>query len=265
VNATGYNAATGQPIYTDSLGQPLAYSAARVSRPDATLGQINVNTSVAHSTYDGLAITVQRRTSKRLQFAFNYTYANNRDDDTNERDFNRQGTYNTFNLKMDASKSKNDIRHSGNLNALYELGRGFVVSTLLFARTGLPVKPVIGADVQNDGNTVNDRPVINGRVAGRSAFWQPGSFDWDMRLLKQFRLNERLHIDFYIEGFNLTRSSNKRFNGDGETAFGAPTAAVNPRTGLNFANNTALIPTFAPGTDRFGGPRQAQLGVRAVF
>ena len=68
-----------------------------------------------------------------------------------------------------------------------------------------------------------------------------------------------------MEGFNLTRSTNKTFNGDGETTFGAATATVNPITGLPFANNTALIPTFAPGTDRFGGPRQAQMGVRLVF
>jgi hypothetical protein len=96
---------------------------------------------------------------------------------------------------MDAAKAKNDIRHSGNLNALYDLGRGFTFSTLLFARTGIPVKPIVVADTQNDGNTVNDRPVINGQVAARDAFRQPGLFDWDMRLLKQFRLGERLRVD----------------------------------------------------------------------
>lgn len=265
VQATGFNDATGQPVFTDSAGKTLAYSAARVARPDATLGQINVNMSVAHSSYNGLALTVQRRMSRRLQFTMNYTYSTNRDDDTNERDFNRQNALYTYNLKFDAGYAKNDIRHNGNFHALYDLGRGFTVSTLLFARTGIPVKPVIGADVQNDGNTVNDRPVVNGVLAARDAFRQPGMFDWDLRLLKRFRLTERVNLSFSIEGFNLTRSSNKTFNGDGETTFGSPRATVNPLTGLAFTNNTALIPTFAPGTDRFGGPRQAQLGVRLVF
>ena len=46
---------------------------------------------------------------------------------------------------------------------------------------------------------------------------------------------------------------------------GAPQAAVNPKTGFAYANNSAGIPTFAPGTDRFGGTRQAQLGVKFVW
>ena len=203
--------------------------------------------------------------SHRLQFGFNYTYAFNRDDDSNERDFNRQTTLNTFNMKSDASYSKNDIRNSGNINALYSLGKGFTISTLFFARTGTPVKPVVGSNSQNDGNSVNDRPVINGLVAARDAFRQPGMFDWDMRILKEFKLTETMHLDLSIEGFNLTRSSNKTFNGDGETLFGKPQATVNPRTGLPFANNNATIPTFAPGTDRFGGPRQGQIGLRLIF
>lgn len=262
VAASGFNEATGTPIYVSSTGATLA---ARVARPDATLGAMNFNSSVAHSTYNGLAISVQRRISNRLQFTFNYTYSTNRDDDTNERDFNRQNAYDTYNLKRDVAYAKSDQRHSGNINGLYDLGHGFTISTLLFAHTGIPVKPVIGADVQNDGNTVNDRPVINGQVAARDAFRQPGFFDWDMRLLKQFKLGEKTRLDFSIEGFNLTRSSNKGFNGDAETTFGAPTATINARTGLPFASNTAVVPTFAPGTDRFGGPRQAQMGIRLTF
>lgn len=265
VNATGYDEATGRPVYTDSTGKALAYTAAKIARPDPTLGQINVNMSVAHSSYDGLAFTVQRRMGKRFQFTANYTYAFNRDDDSNERDFNRQGTYDTFNLKRDGSYAKNDIRHNGNLNALYDLGHGFTVSTLLFARTGLPVKPVTGVDVQNDGNTVNDRPMLNGFVMARDGLRQPGFFDWDMRLLKEFRLGDTARLIFSIEGFNLLRNTNKTFNGDGETTFGTPTAARNPLTGFNYSNNTAGIPTFAPGTDRFGGPRQGQMGLRFIF
>ena len=52
----------------------------------------------------------------------------------------------------------------------------------------MPVKPVSGSDSQNDGNTVNDRPVINGTVAARDAFRQPGFLDWDLRLLKEFKV-----------------------------------------------------------------------------
>ncbi len=263
VQASGFNAATGQPIFIDSAtGKAFT---PKVARPDATLGQINLNKSVSHSSYNGFSVNIQRRMSHRLQLGFNYTHSFNRDDDSNERDFNRQPAINTFKLKSDAAWAKNDIRNNGNLNALYDLGHGFTISTLVFARSGYPVKPVVGADTQNDGNTVNDRPIINGLVANRAAFRQSGFFNWDMRLIKEFRLGETRRLILSIEGFNLTRSTNKQFNGDGETAFGSPQAAVNPNTGLSFTNNTALIPTSAPGTDRFGGPRQGQLGARFVF
>ena len=72
-------------------------------------------------------------------------------------------------------------------------------------------------------------------------------------------------IDLSIEGYNLTQAGNKTFNGDGDSLFGKPTATVNPNTGFAYVSNTAGIPQNAPGTDRFGGPRQAQLGLRVVF
>jgi len=98
----------------------------------------------------------------------------------------------------------------------------------------------------NDGNTVNDVPIINGRIAYRNTFRQPGFLDWDARLLKQFRFGDRMRLDFSIEGFNLTSSSNKQFNGDGESPFGTPQATINPATGLAYTSSTALIPKSSP-------------------
>src|SRR5262249_52035564 len=144
-------------------------------------------------------------------------------------------------------------------------GHGFTVSSLLMARTGIPGRFVLGSDLQNDANKNNDRPVINGRVVPRDSTRLPNFFDWDVRLLKQFRIGERTSLAFSIEGFNLTRASNKSFNGDGDSIFGKPTATVNPKTGYAYASNTAGIPINAPGTDRFGGPRQAQVGLRLAF
>ena len=262
VNASSYNPNTGAVTFLDSTGNAVA---AKVARPDPTIGQINFNKSVAHSSYNGLSVTVQRRMSSRFQYALNYTHARSNDDDSNERDFNRQTAYNTYNLSNDAARSQSGVRDSGNMHALYDIGRGFTVSTLVMARTGMPVKPVVGSDLQNDGNSVNDRPVLNGFVAARDALHQPGFFDWDLRLLKEFRITERSRLTFSAEFFNITRSSNKTFNGDGETSFGKPQATVNPKTGYAYVNNTAGIPTLSPGTDRFGGPRQIQLGARIVF
>lgn len=262
VQASGYNAATGQGVYVDSTGKTLKPA---VARPDPTAGQINVNESVGHSSYNGGYISVQRRMSRHVQFGLHYTYSVNRDDDSNERDFNRQYELNVFNLKGDAAYAKNDIRHSFNTNVVYDIGHGFTLSGLLIAHTGSPGRYVIGADLNNDGNKDNDRPVINGQLAPRDSTRYPNFFDWDMRLLKEFRLGERMRLDFSIEGYNLTAATNKTFNGDGDSTFGKPTTTVNPNTGFFYVNNTAGIPQNAPGTDRFGGPRQGQIGVRFIF
>ena len=140
-----------------------------------------------------------------------------------------------------------------------------MVSGLVMAHTGIPYKAVLGADVQNDGNTVNDRPILNGRVVARNAARQPGFLDSDLRLLKDIGLSGGRRLTLSIEAFNITRASNKGMDGDGESVFGLPTPAVNPVTGLAYANNTAGRPTTAPSTDRFGGPRQVQMGVRFAF
>jgi len=261
VQASGYDNASG-PIFSDSAGKSLK---AVITRPDPSIGQLNVNESIGHSSYNGLSISVQRRLSHRVQFGAHYTYARNRDDDSNERDFNRQYELNTYNLKADAAWAKNDIRHNANFNALYDIGHGFTVSSLLMTHTGTPGRFVLGTDLQNDGNKDNDRPVINGVVVPRDSVRLPNFFDWDIRLLKEFRFGETIRLAFSIEGFNLTRASNKSFNSDGDSIFGKPLATINPKTGYAYVNNTAGIPTFAPGTDRFGGPRQAQVGLRMIF
>jgi len=262
VYASRWDDVTG-PVFIDpSNGKTLT---AAVARPDPNVQQLNINKSVGHSSYNGFSFSVQQRMSHRLQFQINYTHAFNRDDDSNERDFNRQTALNTYNLKLDSAWSKNDIRDSGNFNVLYDIGHGFTISTLFLVHSGVPVKAVTGVDLQNDGNSVNDVPVINGQIAYRNTFRQPGFLDWDMRLLKEFKIGDRARIDLSIEGFNLTRATNKYFSSDGESSFGAPQAAVNPLTGLRFQSNTALIPTNYPGTDFFGGARQAQLGIRFIF
>jgi hypothetical protein len=252
--------ANGNPIYP--VGPA---STGGVLRPDPSIGGLNVNESSAHARYDGLSLSVARRLVKRLQFQGNYTYALSKDDDSNERDFNRQGVLNTFDYEADYGYSRQDIRHSANINAIYLLGRGFTLSGLFMARTGLPYKAVLGVDTQNDGNTVNDRPIINGRIVARNQDRQPSFSNIDVRLIKDFTMQGGRRFTLSIEAYNIFRASNMGMDGDGESVFGAPTNVANPTTGYFYANATAGRPTTAPSTDRFGGPRQVQLGVRYRF
>ena len=245
------DAATGYPRFTGA-------------RPNPTIGIFSINESSAHSTYDALVVNLQRRFARHYQFGVNYTLADNRDDDSNERNFSRETTLNPFDLKAEAGPSKQDIRHNFNFNSVVDLGRGFTISGILFARSGLPYTAVAGDDIQGDGNADNDRAVINGRVVARNSFRQPNFFNLDLRLLKEFSLGESRRLAFTAEFFNVTRAANKNFGVDGISVFGntgnsLPAVAV--PTSFPLANE----PYSAPSTARFGGPRQLQLGMRLIF
>lgn len=244
-------------------------------RPNTTIAQLEINESSAHSSYDGLTVSVNRRFANRYLFAANYTFAKNRDDDSNERNFSREPTLNPFNLKAEAGPSKQDVRHNLNLSGLVDLGHGFTVSGIIVTRSGFPYTGLIedGTDTNGDLNDGNERAVVGGVVSQRFAFRQPYFFNLDVRLLKGFKFGETKRLDLSAEVYNLTRNTNKGFGVDAISNFCTGSSALadtaNPLaiscpTGF-FPNIRAQEPTSAPSTARFGGPRQLQLGVRFIF
>jgi len=245
------------------------------TRPNPTIAQLEINESSAHSSYDALTLSLTRSFSNRYQLQVNYTFAKNRDDDSNERNFSRQTTLNPFNLKAEAGPSKQDVRHNLNVGGLVELGYGFTVSGIIVTRSGFPYTALIedGTDFNNDLNEGNDRAVVGGVVSQRFGFRQPKFFNLDLRLLKGFKFGETKRLDLSAEVFNVTRTSNKGFGADSLANFCTGNAALadtaNPLqiscpSGF-FPNLRAQEPTSAPSTARFGGPRQVQLGVRFIF
>ena len=245
------------------------------TRPNTTINQLESNESTAHSTYDALTLSLRRRIARRFQFEANYTLANNRDDDSNERNFSRETTLNPFNLKLEAGPSKQDVRHNLNISGLYDLGHGFTLSGILFTRSGFPYTTIIedGTDTNNDLNDANERVILNGVISGRNSQRAPKFVSLDMRLLKAFRFGETKRIDLSAEVFNLTRNTNKGYGADSISDFCTSSSALadtaNPR-GITcpagfFPFIRAGEPTSAPSTARYGGARQVQLGARFTF
>ena len=245
------------------------------TRPNPTIAQLEINESSAHSHYNALTLSLRRRFAQRYQFEANYTFASNRDDDSNERNFSRETTLNPFNLKAEEGPSKQDVRHNLNLSGLVDLGYGFTISGIIVTRTGFPYTALNedGTDTNNDLNDANERAVVGGVVSQRFGFRQPKFFNLDIRLLKGFKFGERKRLDFSAEAFNVTRTTNKGFGADSLANFCTGIAALadttNPLaiscpTGF-FPNIRAQQPTTAPSTARFGGARQLQLGVRFIF
>ena len=234
--------ATGLPVFP-------------ATRPDPTIAQLDVNESTARSEYDALILTAGGRRRAAVQWEVTYTYARNWDDDSNERAVSRQMTLNPFDLASEWAPSKNDMRHSLAGTAVASLPRGFTVSAILLARSGVPFTAVIGSDQQRDANDNNDRAIIDGRMVGRNTFRQPAFFNLDLRLMKAFQLAGATELQLLVDVLNATRASNKNLANDAVSEFGTPEEPV----------ETAGQMLYAPSTARFGGPRQVQLGVKVLF
>lgn len=243
-------------------------------RFDNRVDWISVNESTAHADYNALTLSLTRRFAYRFSFSANYTFARNRDDDSNERNFDQELTLNPYNMAAEAGYSKQDVRHNFNASGLFDLGYGFTLSGIVITRTGFPFTAVFGDDFNGDGNSDNDRAIVDGRVVGRNTFRQPKSFNLDLRLLKAFSLGERTKLSLSAEVFNVTKAKNKAFGADAISVFCSDVPGFigsNP-SGYNITCPDGLSPTAsageaftAPSTARFGGPRQLQLGLRFSF
>lgn len=259
---------TGFPVFpTNSSGGAL--------RPNPNIGIYSINESSAHSSYDALAISLRRRFAQRFQLEANYTLAENRDDDSNERNFSKEGALNPFDLKIEAGPSKQDVRHNFNVSGVFDLGAGFSVSSILITRSGFPYtpRPIDGEDYQNDGNDANDRAIVNGVVVGRHSGRGPNFLNLDLRLLKTFSLGEKRSLALSAEVFNMTKASNKSFGVDAYSDYCTTNSSlVSTSNPMNITcpsgTNPSILaaePYTAPSTARFGGPRQLQLGLRFQF
>ena len=262
-----------------------AFGVAVPCRPNNSIGAYNQNYSSAHSTYRALQVAVRTRITRRVSGHINYTWASARDDDSNERDFNRQLALDPLcTACYNKGYSKQDIRHQANISAVTRLPLRFTFSTSLVLRTALPYNATLSggsADTNNDGNTNNDRPILcsqirftvcpfvnglpTGFTTGRDTFRQPGFLNWDMRLYKTFRIHELQQLQVSAEGLNVSRASNLNFGANEESKFGKLQTTLNPVTGYYYSNAAAGFPTGSPATNRSGGPRQIQLGARYVF
>jgi len=135
---------------------------------------------------------------------------------------------------------------------------GWSVGSIVFWASGRPYSPTVGTNPANTGTIgIVNRPNIvgdpwagtrsldqdfniaafapNGQYqignAGRNILRQRSFFNWDFSALKNFRLHERLRLQFRFEGFHF--SNTPRFGQAGNTvgtaAFGRISGADTPR------------------------------------
>jgi len=93
------------------------------------------------------------------------------------------------------------------VSASYRLPLDITLGTVTSLASARPFNPTTGVDNNGDGNN-NDRPVINGAVAGRYSFRGTPMYDTDLFAEYRLPVQGSQAITFRVEGFNVFNRAN---------------------------------------------------------
>jgi hypothetical protein len=156
-----------------------------------TLGDIFTATSPGKSLYRGVTIGMRKKFSQGFQLEWNYRFAKDKDDDSNERDPFTDRSFDPLNFQLDYSLSDRDIKHIFNFFTSVELPGSFELNARIQGRTAQPITP--------DPRTATNRNTLR----KDTKFF---SLDW--RLSRPFRWGERYAITPIFEMFNSFDNTN---------------------------------------------------------
>jgi hypothetical protein len=202
INASGLSTINGQPVYS-------------TVRPDPFYARISTYTTDATSKYEAVTFNLQHRFTKDLQFFASVTWSEDKDSDSNERNYAGAQAEDLHNLAGSYSWSNRDQRWKAGANANWNTPwYGIGLSGTLRFNTGSPYTATTGADTNGDG-FFNDRPTINGVHFARNSFRQPSSYQLDFRLAKTFSIGSfgssmgPVGLTALVECFNCTNTANR--------------------------------------------------------
>jgi hypothetical protein len=252
------------PFDRTAPGQVRTVAAANATRPILPLNggvrQVNVLMNLGVADYDGLQTQLTYRGNRRMFASLSYTLA--KATSTSEPDGNGIAP-NDSNIarlgEVERGPGFLDQRHRAVLFFSYDLPWNFRAGTLMQLASARPFNATTGVDNNGDGLN-NDRPIINGAVAGKSAFRSTMTQDVGLFVENRIRFSERASLVLRLEGFNLLNHAN--ILGRGLTVYG-DTATPNSTFGQLAAVGTAT--TAAPVLANIDPPRMFQLQARFTF
>jgi hypothetical protein len=189
-------------------GQVRAAAAADATRPIVPVNggfrTINVVENLGVADYDGLQTTARWRTTHAFVSA---SYTLSKSTNTTEPDGNGAGQ-NDFNQLGEEERGPSllDQRHRGVISASYLFPYNITAGTVVQLASARPFNPTTGLDNNGDGNN-NDRPVINGFIAGRYSFRGTATSDVATFAEGRVKLGGSAFV-LRVEGFNLFNHAN---------------------------------------------------------
>ena len=245
-------------------GQTRTVAAANATRlilpVNGGVRQVNVLTNLGVADYDGLQTQISYRSNSRLYAALSYTFS--KATNTSEPDGNGIGPNDGHIARLgevERGPSLLDQRHRAVMTLSYKLPYNITAGTVTQLASARPFNATTGIDNNGDGLN-NDRPVVDGKILGKSAFRSTPTSDVGMFVEARLKLAERANILLRLEGSNLFNHGN--FLGRGQTIYG-DASTPNPVFGQLVAAGTATsaVPAFA----NVDPPRMFQLQLRFLF
>jgi hypothetical protein len=261
------------------------------TRPNSSYGAMTDMASIVNSNYNAMAIQVNHRMSRNVQFNASYTWSHALDYGQNETTFS--GTNNLLipgNLKAEYGNSNFNVPNRFILNAVINspwkkqgglkyLVEGWELAPIYQIQNGLPYS------LATSGSAPSSLGGINGSggayridAVGRNTFHYPRTQVVDLRLSKSFTFHDRYRAEILIEGFNLFNHVN--VTGINTTGYYVTTSNISTPSGtvtcssaspcLQYNYNSAtLAPVFGTVTNANSNwaytSRQIQWALRFHF
>jgi hypothetical protein len=245
------------------------YIFARGQRPLPQYGQITLRESSARSMYRGMVFKTDYR-GRKYQAGFSYTLSQAYSDDDNERTAGGFIYNNAYNFQQEYGYSDFDRRHQVAGYAVAFLPLGIEASATGFVRSGSPIDPLVGSDVNGDASNYDRAYQAVGVPFARNSFRNYAVKNVNFRFLKDFVIKEGMRLQFSTELFNM-------FNFDNVIVQNGVSNA-NQNYGFGIAADGSTAPPLAafrrlklpngqydPNNTQFGYPFQAQFGLRLFF
>jgi len=249
-SASCFPCASGTPLpFTVTAGSDtVTYQGAHGNFPN--LGDVTDTVSSAKSLYRGFTVGMRKRYSNRFLFDANYTYSEDLDDDSNERDPFTFRYANLFDLAKEYSYSDRDEKHKFNFYTVANLPWGFDANVRMQAHTAQPITDNVAGDRSgpacSEQNSITRFVASGGGVVdcGRNHLRKDnGFFTFDFGVSRPIHFGERFAVIPKLEMFNAFNNKNN----------------VNPLSQPQLFDFNGFLRVGV------GDPRQAQLSVRLQF
>ncbi len=256
-------------------------------RVSSNFGPVTAITSNANGTYNALVIEARHRSRDGFELRASWTWSKSIDFGQNTGSVpHTNGQFDPFNVRYDKSLSSSNTPHKFVVSAVWHpqpiralhiwkrLSSGWLLAPVLTESAGRPYSYNIFGGTRLTGGHES----VNGSggdvylsTIGRNTLRLPENFNTSLRVVRELRFSESLHLDFIAEAFNLTNHVN--YTSVTERAFLVGTAS-NGITPLIYQNPAAVVAeglnslpfgALTSSSSESSRERQLQFGIRLEF